>query len=81
MTRQPLQPRMMTMEQVCQYLGRSDDYVRKLAGFPKKHPVVKLYDRAAIDEWVDQTAGRALTYEDILLGRSREKRGNTVSSH
>lgn len=76
-----IQPRMMTWEQVEEYLGRSDDFLRGKDGFPDRHPVLKLYDKQAIDEWIDQTAGKALTYEDILLRRSHEKRGNTVPSH
>lgn len=84
MKNQPIQPRMMTEQEVCEYLRRSDDYLRKIKAdhtFPARHPLLKLYDRQEIDEWVDRTAGKAVSYEEILLQRSRAKRENTLPHH
>lgn len=68
MTARPaIQPRLMTRPQVGIYLGRSGSWFREHeaalrdAGFPAPHPVLGLFDREAIDDWLDATSGRKVT--------------------
>ncbi len=59
-----LPPRGMNASEVAAYLGRSldwlNDHLPKLlaAGFPKPLPQLELYDRAAIDDWLDRLGDR-----------------------
>lgn len=54
----------MNASEVAAYLGRSldwlNDHLPKLlaAGFPKPLPQLGLYDRAAIDDWLDRLGDR-----------------------
>ena len=56
----PLLPRGLTEAACADYLGRSVGwFVAHKAelierGFPPKLPIIDLYDRAAVDRWLDQ---------------------------
>ncbi len=57
-------PRMLTRPQAGAYMGRSGQWLAdheaelRAEGFPAPHPVLGLYDRKAIDDWLDATGGR-----------------------
>lgn len=59
-------PRMLTRPQAAAYIGRSGQWLAdhegrlRAEGFPAPHPVLGLYDRRAIDDWLDATGGRKL---------------------
>jgi predicted DNA-binding transcriptional regulator AlpA len=56
----PLQPRVLNVVLLCAYLGRSETWFAdhrdelEAAGFPKQVPILKGYDRAAVDAWLDK---------------------------
>jgi hypothetical protein len=59
-SRSDLPPRGMTDAQCAAYLGRSTTWFLQHrselieAGFPPKLPIIDLYDREAIDRWLDK---------------------------
>lgn len=54
-----IEPRMLTEQQVITYINRHEPW--KLPNFPKKHPVLKKWDRHDIDEWIDATGYRGVS--------------------
>lgn len=56
-------PRLMSGFDVACYLNRSEQWLHanrpklETVGFPRPDPMLGLYDRRAIDRWLDQRAG------------------------
>lgn len=70
-----LPPRLMNAKETAAYLRRSYSWFRSRLpqlqqdGFPQRLPNLKLWDRAAIDAWLDKTgARRAQKIEDPIAG-------------
>lgn len=66
-----IQPRMLSMKQAADYLGVS---VKRFPGICPVAPTlmpgdVKLYDRADLDQWIDQLKGGAMDSDDEILGK------------
>ena len=61
----PLLPRFLGQAEVAAWLGLSPRSFRarrpalEAAGFPRPHPVVRRWDRQALDAWADGQMGRS----------------------
>jgi hypothetical protein len=71
----PVTPRVLNVATLCAYIGKSETWFTEhraeleADGFPEPHPIIRGYDRVAVDAWLDR-ASPALLASSAPAARS-----------